>query len=277
VLVTADGWTFDGMANSQSGGSQYWRNGDQWLEVQWYPASEYDTYLRDRRVDTTERAVDVLGQSGLEFTEKPDTGSSPPGADHPSPAAYTQTRETWGSTVVGGPGSIAAPSHRVYTILPAVGDYFLMIDAYTTDQAAFDEVVSSLTRVDKPTWEQAIDHGVVTEAEGAAFLAEAKQGVPMPAGVDITVDDLDLPQSPYHARAAFAGPVLCGWAEQYVAGDGHALEILRASRDWPVLQQMRPEGDYAEVVAETIEQLASGTTDKGNPFTLELFDQAVGC
>jgi len=172
---------------------------------------------------------------------------------------------------------MVADGHRVYTILPAVGDYFLMIDAYTTNEAAFDEVVSSLTRVDKPTWEQAIDQGVVTEAEGAAFLAAAKQGVPMPAAVDITVDDLNLPQSPYQARAAFAGPVLCGWAEQYVAGAQHALDILRASRDWPVLQQMRPEGDYAEVVAETIEQLASGTTDKGNPFTLELFDQAVGC
>jgi len=272
VLVTADGWTFDGMDNSkQWGGSQIWTNGGQWLEVQWYPASEYDSYLRDRRVDTTERAVDLLGQSGLEFTEKPDIGSSPPGADHPEPSNDARTQASLGT------GGMVADGHRVYTILPAVGDYFLMIDAYTTNEAAFDKVVGSLTRVDKPTWEQAIDQGVVTEAEGAAFLAEAKQGVPMPAAVDITVDDLNLPQSPYQARAAFAGPVLCGWAEQYVAGAQHALDILRASRDWPVLQQMRPEGDYAEVVAETIEQLASGTTDKGNPFTLELFDQAVGC
>ncbi len=271
VLVTADGWTFDGMDNSQYGGSQYWRNGGQWLEVQWYPANQYDTYLRDRRTDTTERPVELLGQSGLEFTEKAEPASSPVDFDHPAPKD-AENRWTWS-----GAGPMVAGGHRVYTILPALGDYFLMVDAYTTDQAAFDDVIRSLTRVDKTTWQRAIDQGVVTEAEGEAFLAEAKQGVPMPDGVEVTVDDLDLPQSPYQARAAFAGPVLCGWAEQYVAGDEQALETLRDSREWPVLQAMRPEGDYAEVVAENIEQLAGGTTDKGNPYTLELFDLAVGC
>jgi hypothetical protein len=276
VLVTADGWTFEGMDNSkQWGGSQYWYNGDQSLEVQWYSADDYDRYLRDRRYDTTERAVELLGQSGLEFTEKPEPDSPPadggPSQDQPEPV-----RMVFGGGWAGSGGGLL-DGHRVYTILPAVGDYFLMVDAYTTDKAAFDEVIGSLTRVDRATWEQTIDQGIVTEGEGDAFLADAKRGVPMPDGVTVTVDDLDLPQSPYHARATFVGPVLCGWAEQYVAGDERALEILRASRDWPVLQAMRPHGDYAEVVAENVEQLVGGTTDKGNPYTLELFDQAVGC
>jgi hypothetical protein len=276
VLVTSDGWTFDGMENSKEwGGSQYWKNGGQWLEVQWYPAAQYDTYLRDRRHGTTERAVELLGQSGLEFTEKPEPDSPPTQADPPL------DRPEPGGMVLGGGwtgnGGGLVDGHRVYTILPAVGDYFLMVDAYTTDRAAFDDVIGSLTRVDEATWERAVDRGIVTEAEGEAFLAEAKRDVPMPGPVDVTIDDLDLPQSPYHARAAFVGPVLCGWAERYVAGDAQALETLRDSRDWPVLQAMRPEGDYAQVVAQEIEQLASGTTDKGNPYTLELFGQAVGC
>jgi hypothetical protein len=274
VLVTADGWSFDDMANSKEwGGSQIWTNGGQWLEVQWYPPSQYDTYLRDLRVGTIERAVELLGQSGLEFTEKPLPASPPddgdPAADHPAPGD-TEDRVIWGGTE-----GMPMGGHRVYTILPAVGDYFLMIDAYTTDKAVFEAVMGSLTRVDKTTWEHTIDQGTVTESEGEAFLAEAKRGIPIPEGVDVTVDDLDLPQSPYQARAAFAGPVLCGWAEQYLAGDHRALETLRDSRDWPVLRAMRSEGDYAEVVAETIEGLVSGTTDKGNPFTLELFRQAV--
>ena len=276
VLVTADGWTLDGMDNSkQWGGSQYWYNGGQSLEVQWYPADDYDRYLRDRRYGTTERPVELLGQSGLEFTEKPEPDSPSanggPPQDQPEPG-----RMVFGGGWAGN-GNGLVDGHRVYTILPAVGDYFLMVDAYTTDKAAFDEVIGSLTRVDRATWEQTIDRGIITEAEGEAFLADAKRGVPMPDGVAVTVDDLNLPQSPYHASAAFVGPVLCGWAEQYVAGDAQALETLRGSRDWPVLQAMRPEGDYAEVVADEIEALAGGTTDKGNPYTLELFDQAVGC
>jgi hypothetical protein len=269
ILVTADGWTFDDMENSPEwGGSQYWANGHQWLEVQWYPADQYDSYLADRRDGTTERAVELLGQSGLEFTEKPVPDSQQPGGQE-APSDRLGPGYLTGSTGDGG--------HRVYTILPAVGDYFLMIDAYTTDKGAFDEVVGSLTRVGEAAWEQAIDQATATEAEGEAFLAGAKQGVPIPEGVEVTVDDLDLPQSPYQARAAFVGPILCGWAERYVAGDEQALATLRGSRDWPVLQAMRPEGDYAEVVADNIEQLAGGTTDKGNPYTLDQFDQAVGC
>ena len=102
--------------------------------------------------------------------------------------------------------------------------------------------------------------------------------MPIPSGVDVTVDDLNLPQSPYHARIAFVGPVLCGWAEQYAAGDQHALETLRDSRDWPVVQAIGAErGDYPEVVAASIEQLVSGTTDKGTPYTLADFALSFGC
>lgn len=260
------------MHNSQDGGGQYWTNGNQRLEVQWYPASQYDSYLQDRRHGTTERAVELLGQSGHEFTEKPASASQQANSDVLQPSPKVKSDRPWAYD-----GGTAVYGHRVYTILPAIGDYFLMIDTYTTDKATFDEVIDSLTRVDEAAWEGVIDEATVTEAEGEAFLTEAKQDVPMPDGVEVTVDDLNLPQSPYQARAAFAGPVLCGWAEQYVDGDEQALETLRASSEWPVLQAMLAEGDYAEVVAENIEQLAGGTTDKGNTYTLEDFDQAVGC
>jgi hypothetical protein len=267
VVVTADGWTFDGMENSRAdGGSQFWgADGDQ-LQVQWYPASLYDSYVADRRDGTVEREVELLGQSGLEFTEKLE---DLPEGDNEVPLTYDGDLPA-GQTA-GGTG------HRVYTILPAVGDFFLMIDAYTADKAAYDEVIGSLTRVNEAAWQQIIDGATVTAAEGEAFLAEAKQDVPMPDGVEVTVDDLDLPQSPYQARAAFSAPVLCGWVEQYVAGDEQALETLRGSSEWPVLQAMQAEGDYAEAVAMSIEQLADGTTDKGGPYTLEDFGQAVGC
>jgi hypothetical protein len=234
--------------------------------VQWYPANLYDSYLADRRDGTVEREVELLGQSGLEFTEKLE---DLPEGDNETPLTYDGDLPA-GQTA-GGSG------HRVYTILPAVGDYFLMIDSYTADKASFDEVISSLTRVDETAWEQVLDGAAVTEAEGETFLAEAMQDVPMPDGVEVTVDDLDLPQSPYQARAAFSAPVLCGWAEQYLGGDEQALETLRGSSEWPVLQAMEPEGDYAEVVAWSIERLAIGTTDKGGPFTLEHFEQALGC
>jgi hypothetical protein len=270
VLVTAEGWTFEVMENSQQGGVQYWENGGQWLEVQWYPADEYESYFEDRSDGTTEREVELLGQSGHEFTEKPVLAGTPTdqtiAAPQDRPRMYTGSDDGSGESW-----------HRAYTILPAVGDYFLMVDAYTTDNAAYEELIGSLTRVDKATWEAATDAATVTAAEGEAFLSDAKRDVPIPDGVEVTVDDLDLPQGPYHARVAFAAPVLCGWAEQYVDGDEQALETLRGSRDWPVLQALRPEGGYALAVELSIEQLAEGTTDKGTPYTLENFAQAVGC
>jgi hypothetical protein len=269
VLVTADGWTFDGMDNSRRGGTQHWTNEGQWLEVQWYPAGQYDSYFQDRADGTTEREVELLGQSGHEFTEPPVSGSGTAGdSDYPMGEVPTYTED--------GPPPVAS-GHRVYTILPAVGDYFLMVDAYTSDKDAFDEVIGSLTRVDEAAWEQAIDHASVTAGEGEAFLTEAKRDVPIPDGVEVTVDDLDLPQAPYHARVAFAAPVLCGWAERYVAGDEAALETLRGSSEWPVLRALEAEGDYPEAVAVSVEDLADGTTDKGTPYTFEDFAQAVGC
>ena len=79
----------------------------------------------------------------------------------------------------------------------------------------------------------------------------------MPEGVSVTVGDLWLPQDAYQARVAFVVPVLCGWAEQYAAGNDAALD--RATRQ-RVLAGHAGDGERRSttrrVVAEDVELLA---------------------
>ena len=110
-----------------------------------------------------------------------------------------------------------------------MGDWFLEFDAFAGSEAEYANVMASLTRVERAAWLTGVDtDDVVVPAEGEAFLQEAGQDVPMPEGVSVTVGDLRLPQDTYQARVAFVAPVLCGWAEQYAAGNDAALD--RATR-----------------------------------------------
>ena len=150
------------------------------------------------------------------------------------------------------------------TILPPVGDWFLEFDAFVGSEDEYADVMASLTRVERGAWLAGVDtDDVVLPAEGEAFLQEAGQDVPMPEGVSVTVGDLWLPQDAYQARVAFVAPVLCGWAEQYAAGNDAALTALRGSASWPVMQAMASDGDYPAVVAEDVELLAGDRSYEG--------------
>ncbi len=160
---------------------------------------------------------------------------------------------------------------RVMTILPPVGDWFLEFDAFVGSEDEYADVMASLTRVERGAWLAGVDtDDVVVPAEGEAFLQEAGQDVPMPEGVSVTVGDLWLPQDAYQARVAFVVPVLCGWAEQYAAGNDAALTALRGSASWPVMQALASDGDYPTVVAEDVELLAGDRHYEG-------YRQGWGC
>ena len=251
VVVGQDGWQVDGLNDVGAGGSISWQDGSGkgTLEMSWYDASDYDAYLRDRKTDYDDKErVSLLGQQGWAFSERIDEAS---------------TKGELSCCMAPRPGKKIDPkrgrSHgepetslRVMTILPTVGDRFLEFDATVADRAEYDELMSTLQRVDRRTWLGSLDGAVVQPAEAEAFLEEASRDVPMPAGVTVTPEDLNLPQDPYQARAAFVRPVLCGWAEEYVGGDDAALDVLRKAEDWPVLQAMTADGDYAESVPEEV-------------------------
>ncbi|WP_109508753.1 hypothetical protein [Nocardioides speluncae] len=249
VVLNDGAWQISNLNNDEVyGGSLSWSKGKQALQVTWYPASEYQSYLADRRDIGPARDATVLGQQGEAFHQAIDLKKS---GDQ---SLYVETEPTLGPD-----GEDPGNNLRVMTVLPPVGDFFLEFDASVIDEAEYDAVMAQLSRVNGQAWNAVIDRATVTPGEGQAFLDQAGQGVPLPQGMTVTVADLELPQSDYHARASFASKVLCGWAQRYIDGDDAALDTLQGSADWAVLQAM-DDGDYADVTADLVQELADDRT-----------------
>lgn len=256
VVLNDDTWRIENLDNDPVyGGGLKWEKGSEEtgfksVQVTWYQAEDYQMYLADRRAGGAGRPATVLGQDGEAF--------------------HTELALPNSKSVSMYPGGITDPPQgpaddlRVMTILPPVGDWFLEFDVMVDDAEEYADVMAALSRVDAAAWLAAIDRDAVVEGEGQAFLDEAGQGVPLPPGVTVTVADLNLPQSPYQARATFVSKVLCGWAERYVGGDDAALAKLQASKDWAVLQAM-DEGDYPEMTEETVQGLADDRSFEYKP------------
>lgn len=265
VVLRAAGWRVTSMSTSgHLDGSIAWTNGTDTLELTWYAARMHPAYLTDRRAIGNPRALDALGQRAETFAttyrddgtntygEMGDLLSPTEGPDSPTQAPATGPLVT-----------------RVNAIFPPVGDRFIELDGTTADRAAFETVVSQLTRVSESAWLAAVDEATVTPAEAGAFLAESSRGVTLPPGLTVTAADLRLPQSDYHARVTYIATVLCAWADRYVAGDDAALAPLRAAGDWPVVKAVAPEGGYADAVRDGVRELEK---DKAYPYA-----QTWGC
>lgn len=256
VVLNDDEWQIDNLNNdSVNGGSLGWKNSKSTLQVTWYPAAQYQSYLADRRDIGPAKDVTVLGQRGESFRQPIDLKKS-------GDQNTYLTEPTAGPDA--GMNKDAGDNLRVMTILPPVGDFYLEFDAFVADEAEYAAVMAALSRVDEAAWNTAIDQATVTASEGPAFLDEAGQGVPLPQGMTVTVADLKLPQSEYHARASFVTKVLCGWAKRYADGDDAALGKLQDSKNWAVLKAM-DDGDLPEATATIVQELANDRTYEYKP------------
>lgn len=263
VVLEADGWKVEDLDDSEFGGSLWWSNGALDAYMNWYPKEDYAMYLADRREIGPAEKIELLGQEGLAFTYQ-DMGD--PVMDKDDPTVKGAPVET-DSTADEDSGPNPA---RKMVILPPVGDWYIVFDVSAEDAESVDALLMSLRRVPRDEWLAAMEDTTVQPADAEEFLDQVSQGVPMPAGATVEPDDLNLPQSAYHARLAFIGPVVCGWAEDYVAGDTEALKVLRGSKDWPGVKALSPEGEYGSVLADAVESLA---TDHN----MGDFRQEVGC
>jgi hypothetical protein len=122
-------------------------------------------------------------------------------------------------------------------------------------RASFLAVAETLHRVDVDTWLAAMPASVVKPDSREATIEQMLADVPQPSGFDIS----ELASSSsvverYHLGAAAAGAVACAWLEQWLHGTDtqrqEAAQAMATSRDWAILVEMRPQGDYPEVVWE---------------------------
>ena len=258
VVLEVPGWTLTSAVDDPTyGGSLGWEHGAEEVELTWYPADQYASYVRDRQQVGPERAVSALGQDGKGFSY---------GRFDQPPANGTVVVDP---TADPNPDDPDVPDlTRWQALFPPVGDWFLEVDVRLHDGSAIRPMLGRLTRVDRDAWlaHLAAADTVVPDA-GTSFLAEAGRGVPLPPGVTVTVEDLRLPQDAYQARASYVVPVLCGWARELrdarASGDAgteqQAVAALEGSADWPVVRAMHAAGDFPQVFAASVGKLVDGT------------------
>ncbi|WP_406044611.1 hypothetical protein OG799_09095 [Micromonospora sp. NBC_00898] len=240
LLIDQSGWkvtTVYGFAKQQ--GTIAFSNGGRQLEMNWYPAGQYDGYHTDRLHVSAPESVKVDSWPGDLFRYSADDFAV-----------------------------MLRPRDGVFVELRAGG--------WTRDE--FDRVLADVVRVDVRTWLAALPAEIVTPARVDAEAAKVLADVPLPPNFDAAaLDDLGTNDS-YQFGAQVTSRVGCAWIAEWLrakrAGDDAALErasdALRSSHKWRVLHQMTDQGAWPEVFWEIADKVAAGHPPAG-------YAQGLGC
>lgn len=159
------------------------------------------------------------------------------------------------------------PGNRQMIAFWSEDGYVLELRAAVPDQAAFEERLGWLTKVDSQTWLDAMPAKVVKAADHEAAVREMLKGIPVPSGFTPSrVPDEGLTTDRYQVGAKVAATVSClwflQWAEARRTGDPAAeLEAEKAmatSKHWRILREMAKEGAYPETIWELAAEMPSG-------------------
>ena len=147
------------------------------------------------------------------------------------------------------------------------------------DDAAFAALLRSLKLVSVDAWLGAMPPTVVLPADRATTVRTMLRGIPLPPGFDpAPLSAGDAVRDRYQLGAAVAGAVTCDWIGRWVAakaagdaaGAAAAARALATARDWPLLEEMRADGGYPQVVWQYADAIAgSGTVEGGRTLRVE--------
>jgi hypothetical protein len=240
LLIDEPGWqvtTVYGFAEKQ--GTIAFRKGGRRVEMNWYPADQYDGYHADRRNVSAPEPVKVDGWPGDLFRYRADDFAA-----------------------------MLRPRDGVFVELRASGG----------NRAEFDRILTHVVRVDVPTWLAALPPEIVTPSRVNERATTVLADIPLPPGFDkAALADLGTNDA-YQFGAGVTSRVGCAWIAEWQrakrAGDDAALrraaDALRSSHQWKVLHQMNADGDWPEVFWEVADKVAAGDVPRG-------YDQALGC
>jgi hypothetical protein len=241
LLIDQPGWkatTVYGFAEKE--GTISFSNGGRQLEMNWYPAGQYDSYHKDR--------LDV---------------------SKPEPVK-----------VDGWPADLFRYSASDFAVMlrPRDGSFVELRTGSAWTRSEFDQVLADVVRVDARTWLAALPAEIVTPERVNEQAAKVLADVPLPPGFDTAaLKGLGI-NDPYQFGAQVTGRVGCGWISEWLrakkAGDDvavqRAADALRSSHKWKVLHQMNDEGDWPEVFWENADKVAAGESPTG-------YAMALGC
>ncbi len=208
LLVSASGWKIVRADEFEiDSGELTFSDGSHSLEVHWYPAAEYQRYLRDRSDVSTPEHGTLLGQEA--------------------------------TTVDYGRDEYA-------TMLSPQGKVFIEVRGALGSRAAYDEILQSLQPVDVQTWLGAMPPSTVRPEGRPAAVAEMLRGIPLPPHFDPAALQSEDAIADRDSLAVKVGnAVACAWAESWIAArqDGdeaaaqQALAAIGRSAQWPIVRE----------------------------------------
>ncbi len=241
LLIDQPGWkatTVYGFA--EQAGTIGFSNGGRQLEMNWYPAAQYDSYHEDRLRVSAPEPVRVDGWRADLFRY--------------------------------------SASDFAVMLRPRDGSFVELRTGSAWTRGEFDRVLADVVRVDARTWLAALPPEIVTPERVDEQAAKILADVPIPPGFDTTTLSGLGTNDPYQFGAKVTGRIGCAWIAEWLrakkAGDDAAVdraaEALRSSHRWAVLHQMNDEGDWPEVFWETADEVAAGDPPAG-------YEDALDC
>ncbi|MEA2332245.1 MAG: hypothetical protein QOH58_2383 [Thermoleophilaceae bacterium] len=154
--------------------------------------------------------------------------------------------------------------------------------------AEYRRLLGSLKTTGVDDWLAAMPPSVVLPANTGRTVEAMLAGIPLPPGFDKAALKRDAAvRDRYQLGARVAGAVACGWIERWVearrAGDtaaaAEAVEAMQTSRRWPILLEMRADGEYPAVLWNFAAAMQGrARVPAGKPTTVErAYRPALGC
>lgn len=219
IALDMAGWRTTEVAGfAKTTGYVTYSDGPRSLELTWYDASEYDSFIEERTTESVEpvRPIEVAGHEGILVTFQ--------------------------------------PGHDFEVVLRPSGDAFVGLRTQTPlDPEAWNgvrqvtEVLAHVRAVSVDEWLARMPASVVTPIDAAAAVAAGLEGVPLAPGT--TPDHYErlvgvAEQESFNNR--LAGEVACAWIEAWgrarTAGDDSAaaaaIRALDSAGTWPVVKDM---------------------------------------
>jgi hypothetical protein len=234
LLINQPGWkvtTVSGFADLT--GTIRLENGSRFIEMDYYPADQYDFYYADRLPDGKPQSLNVNGMPATMF------GSG--GADHFS-----------------------------VMLKPRAGTFVEMGGGGWT-RKTWDQFLAHIEPVDVHTWLAAMPPEIITPAKAASAGASVLANVPLPPGFNLaSLKDLGTNDA-YQFGAGATGRVGCGWIAEWKrakqAGD-HAAQLraeaaLRGSHQWKELKRLQDQGGWSDVFWGIADAVAAGHLPDG--------------
>jgi hypothetical protein len=181
------------------------------------------------------------------------------------------------------------PGNRQMTAFWSEGGYLLELRAAVPDQAAFEDRLDWLTKVDSQAWLEAMPPSVVKAADHAAAVRSMLRSVPVPGAFNPSlIPGAGLTTDRGQVAAAVTGTVSCLWLRQWGqarrTGDrAKAAEAERAMATyarWPVFRELDRKGRYpSELIKALVPAMPTGHYEwrKGKERRLLPYAEGLGC